>query len=181
MRVAAWFTFVLALVWTAAAPAQESVYRKPIYDPASKSYFELVKLTHAEAPKHYTPAMNWAEAQAYASKRVFKGVPGRLAIIGSADTHSFILINLRPSDYTWIGLRYFCNQRKLEWSNGQVFRTNAFKAWDTAWDQSAGVACKERGYMPVAYTSAKNGFRWVAKGGMKAYSDLLIEYPTGGP
>lgn len=181
MRVAAWFTFVLALVWAAAAPAQEAVFNKPIYDPASKSYFELVRLTKADESKRYVPSMNWAEANEFASKRVFKGVKGRLAIIKSADTHSFILMNLRPADFTWIGLRYFCKGQKLVWSNGESFKPNDFKAWAPAWDQSAGVGCQERSYMPVAYTATKEGFRWIAKGGAKLYRDLLIEYPTGKP
>jgi hypothetical protein len=181
LKVVVWFLAALSLVWTMTAFGQEAVFDKPIYDPASKSYFELVRLTKAEEPEHYIPSMNWASAKAFASRRVYKGTHGRLAIVKSAATHSFILMNLRPADNTWIGLRYFCKGRKLEWVDGEVFKANDFKAWDRVWDQSAGVQCQEQGYMPVAYTSAHDGFRWIAKGGLKLYRDLLIEYPTGGP
>ena len=39
----------------------------------------------------------------------------------------------------------------------------------------------ETDWMPVAYTAAGKGFRWVAKGGKKIYVAFLVEYPTGQP
>src|SRR5690606_15702814 len=124
---------------------------------------------------------NWAEANEFASKRVFKGVKGRLASIKKPETHTFILMNLPPADRTWIGLRYFCNNRKLGRVNGEPFKPGDFKAWAPEWDRSAGVGCQERGYMPVAYLPVSDGFRWFAIGGLKLYRDLLVEYPTGKP
>ena len=175
------FMVALSMAWAMPALAQQAVFNKPIYDPQSKSYFELVRLTKADEPKHYVPSMNWGDARAFASKRVYKGTHGRLAKVATAEIHSFILMNLRPADFTWIGLRYLCNGRKLEWADGEVFQPSDFKVWAPAWDQSSGVGCRERGYMPVAYTSVRDGFRWIAKGGLKLYTDLLVEYPTGKP
>jgi hypothetical protein len=173
---------LLALTWAPPVLAQASVYNQPIYDPASKSYFELVKLTHAEAPKHYIPGMNWAEAEAYATQRVYKGVRGRLAVIKSLETHSLIFTKLRPSDnITAIGLRYFCKSRKAQWSNGDFLEVRDFQAWSRTWNQAGEIGCSERGYMSIAYTSVAEGFRWIAKGGLKAFAELLIEYPTGKP
>jgi hypothetical protein len=176
-----WFLTVLALAWTSSASANEAVYSKPMYESKSKSYFELVRLTKADEPIHYVPSMNWADAEAFAKKRIFKGVHGRLAVIKSLETHSFIMMNFRPATYTWIGLRYFCKGRKLVWSDGDEFQRGDFQAWATPWDQSSGVGCHERSYMPVAYNGTSDGFRWIAKGGLKIYRDLLIEYPTGKP
>ena len=175
LAVVVFFTAVPALA------AQPSVYGKPIYDPASQSYIELVKLTKADESKQYVPSMNWQSAQEYASRRNFKGVKGRLAIIKDGETHSLIMRNLRPTEYTWIGLRYFCSQKKLQWTDGSVHLKTDFSSWHSNWDQSAGVGCNELGYMPVAYNGMADGFRWVAKGGLKLYTDLLIQYPTGQP
>jgi hypothetical protein len=178
----AW-SLAMVMFFTAgsALAAEPSVYNKPIYDPATQSYIELVKLTRADESKQYVPSMNWQNAQEYASRRNFKGVKGRLAIIKDAETHALIMKNLRPSEYTWIGLRYICSQKKLQWADGSVHLKTDFSAWHANWDQSAGVGCQELGYMSVAYNGMPEGFRWVAKGALKLYTDLLVQYPTGQP
>src|SRR5689334_8578707 len=104
---------LIILCSDASAEGTKSVYLKPVYDPATKSYFELLKVAEAAGLK--THELNWAEAQAYAARLSFKGATGRLAIVKHAETHALILKELRPSEYTWIGLRYFCDKRKLEW------------------------------------------------------------------
>lgn len=161
------------------------VYEKPIYDPASKSYFELVHVRKAEAPSAAIPALDFQHALASASSRTYKGVRGRLAVVDSRETHEFIMLNLRPDAETWIGLRYYCKLRKLKWSNGTFMSRNSFQAWHTSWDQSGNAGCVrnagEADWMPVAYTSVAEGFRWVAKGAHKVYTALLVEYPTGKP
>jgi lectin-like protein len=164
------------------AHAQGPVYGKPMYDPASKSYFELVHVTKEQTPGSSNPALPFPKAAEAASGRAFKGVKGRLAIIRSQDTHMFIMQNLRPNEDTWIGLRYFCKTRELKWVNGEVLKKGDFAAWHAQWNQS-GVAdyCKgaETDWMPVAYTPAGAGFRWIAKGGLKIYVAYLVEYPAG--
>jgi hypothetical protein len=160
-----------------------SQYGKPLYDPASKSYIELHKFTKADEGKQYIPSMIWRDAQEYASRRAYKGVRGRLVVITQAETHSLIRDKLRPSTYTWIGLRYFCDPGKLQWTDGTIHLKEHFSIWRPDWDSSGGERCslKQFGYMPVFYTPPTDGLRWMATGPQKLYTDILIQYPTGGP
>jgi hypothetical protein len=176
-----YFCLLVLVPLSAWAQTSGSVYNTPIYSHSAKSYFELVKVSKNEDPKSYTPEFTWAEAQAYASRRVYKGAHGRLAVVKSAEVHSLIVTELKPSTYTWIGLRYFCDKRKLEWSDGSTHLKQDFSLWHANWNQSAGVECQERGYMSVAYLPPNEGLRWVAKGGGKKYYDLIVEFPTGRP
>lgn len=166
-----------------AANAQGPVYGKPIYDPVSKSYFELVKVTPAQAPGSSTPALPFDKAMQAANGRAFHGAKGRLAVIRSQETHIFIMQNLRPNEDTWIGLRYLCKTRELRWVSGEAWKRGEFAAWHAQWDQSGIAGCVNGGgeadWMGVAYTPAGSGFRWVAKGGKKIYVAYLVEYPTG--
>ena len=175
---------VAALLCVASgAQAQGPVYGKPMYDPASKSYFELVHVTQAQAQGSMYPALPFDKAAHAATGRAFQGVAGRLAIIRSQDPHIFIMQNLRPNEDTWIGLRYLCKTRELRWVNGQQLKKGDFAPWHAQWDQSSGAGCVKGGgetdWMPVAYTPASSGFRWIAKGGKKIYVAYLVEYPTG--
>lgn len=161
------------------------VYDKPMYDPASKSYIELVHVRKAEAPGSEIPSLNFEHALASAASRTYKGVRGRLAVVDNQATHEFILLNFRPDTYTWIGLRYFCKLHKLQWTNGESMSRSSFQAWHVSWDQSGNAGCVrnvgEADWMPVAYTGVSEGFRWVAKGAKKLYTALLVQYPTGKP
>lgn len=173
----------LLCIASGAAQAQGPVYGKPIYDPASKSYFELVKTPREYAPGAVTPSMTFDVAVGAASGRKFKGVSGRLAIIKSPDTHLFVMQKLRPNEEAWIGLRYLCKLRQLRWVNGETVSKGQFQAWHTKWDQSANAGCVKGGgeadWMPVAYMGVQDGFRWVAKGAKKKYISFIVEYPTG--
>jgi hypothetical protein len=176
---------VAAFLCFAATADAQPVYDKPVYDPASKSYFELVKVTRPMSPGLAIPSLPYDKAAVAAAGRAFKGAPGRLAIVRSVETHLFILHNLRPREETWIGLRYLCKTHELKWVNGESLVKNQFQAWHAQWDQSGNAGCvNQRGetdWMPVAYTAAGKGFRWVAKGGKKIYVAFLVEYPTGRP
>jgi hypothetical protein len=89
----------------------------------------------------------------------------------------------------WIGLRYVCQTRTLQWVSGESHPATGFKAWDAKWDQSVpGAGCLktgrgwgERPWMPVAYSPVGQGFRWFAMGGAKEYAYYFVEYPTGKP
>lgn len=184
MRILA-LIFVALLSVAAPAQAQGPVYGKPMYDPASKSYFELVKVAPELAPGFAIPSLPWDKALQAASGRSFKNTKGRLAIVRSLETHMFILENLRPPAAAWIGLRYLCKSRKLVWSNGEYFKPGDFQAWDTKWDHSGNAGCVnqvgEGDWMSVTYTPANQGFRWIALGNKKIYTLYLVEYPTGRP
>jgi Lectin C-type domain len=174
---------VAAFLCFATGAQAQPVYGKPLYDPSSKSYFELVRVTREQSPGSDSPALPWDKAVHAASGRMFKGTPGRLAIIRSQDTHMFILQNLRPSESAWIGLRYLCKTRELRWVNGQAWQKGQFASWHEKWDHSGVAGCVRGGgetdWMPVAYTPAGQGFRWFAIGGKKIYVSYLVEYPTG--
>ena len=80
-------------------------------------------------------------------------------------------------------MRYLCKPRELRWVNGEMLQKGQFQAWDTKWDQSGIAGCVKGGgetdWMPVAYSPAGEGFRWIAKGGKKIYVSFIVEYPTG--
>ncbi|CAN0577002.1 unnamed protein product, partial [Laminaria digitata] len=57
----------------------------PIYNPETKSYFELrIDLPHPP---------NWGTAVRYARTKTYKGVRGRLAVVKDLQTHSFLQAN----------------------------------------------------------------------------------------
>jgi hypothetical protein len=165
------------------AHAQGPVYGKPMYDPASKSYFELVKVPRELAPGTYVPSLPFDKAMVAASGRSFKGTKGRLAVIKSYETHMFIMEHFRPNEEAWIGLRYFCKTRQLRWVSGDLLAQGQFNAWHSQWDQAQNASCVrgtgEADWMPVAYAPVAQGFRWIAKGAKKLYVAFLVEYPTG--
>jgi hypothetical protein len=173
---------VIGLLYASAAQAQPN-YGKPVYDPVSKSYFELVKVTSQMSPGLAIPNILADRAEVQAKGRVYKGVHGRLAIIRSQETHSFIMQNLRPNEPAWIGLRYLCNTRELRWSNGQKWAKGDFSAWANPWNRSGIPTCVKDGantdWMPIAYSPVRDGFQWFANGGRKAYVAFIVEYPTG--
>jgi len=163
--------------------ADAAVYNKPIYDPHSKSYFELIPVTREVSPDKAIPELPFDKSVLVAAGRVFKGVRGRLATVKSQATHELIMQTLRPDMDTWIGLRYFCNTRELKWIDGESLKRGDFQAWHQQWDQGGNASCtKGRGeanWMPVAYTPVSAGFRWIAKGAFKHYRAILVEYPVG--
>lgn len=156
------------------------LYAEPVYDPSAKSYFELVDGRNGGIDG---PA--WWQALALAKDRAYKGVQGRLAIVKTIATHDFLERTFHPKDYAWIGLRYWCATRKLEWSDGEVAMHLSFAAWDKNWNQDI-FACHTGyppgpDYMSIAYSPIQNGFRWIGKGRNKHYYFYFVEYPTGHP
>jgi len=184
MRIFSLALFVLFLL--PAAANAKPVFDKPMYDPVSKSYFELHKVTREENPRSAEyPDLPFNMAEKFASQRMFKGVRGRLAIVKSNETHMFLMQNFQPDAHAWIGLRYYCKLRQLRWVNGEQVTRGSFQAWDADWDQSGDAGCVkgpgQADWMPVCYSPTSAGFRWVAKGASKHYVAYFIEYPTGKP
>lgn len=175
--------FAATLLVSFLSEASAAEYNKPIYDPYSKSYFELIPVTKELSPNKHLPELPFDKAAQVASGRAFKGARGRLATVKSRQTHELILEKLRPDTETWIGLRYFCNTRELKWINGESLKRGGFQAWHPQWDQGGAASCThgrgEANWMPVAYTAAADGLRWVAKGAFKHYRAILVEYPVG--
>ena len=83
-------------LWAAEGASQSG----PIYNPATKSYFQLFD-------DNLLPG-NWEAARKRAATKSYNGVRGRLAVVDSMETHNFILrnfgLNWREAS-VWIGLR----------------------------------------------------------------------------
>ena len=145
---------------------------KPIYNPHTKSYFEL-RVDLPDPP-------NWQTAVRYARTRKFKGVRGRLAQVKDLNTHSFLQANFEIREEAWIGLRYFCSFRKLVWADGEEQPRKAFKMWAKRWHRTK-IKCGSQNisYMPIYYLPATKGFRWQASGPAKYFVSYFVEYQTG--
>lgn len=154
----------------------------PIYNPASKSYFQLLT-------KPVTNSGVWTSIQKLALSNVFKGVRGRLAVVDSPETHEFIVQNFDLSREVWIGLRYWCDFRMLQWSDSRPYSPSDpghFSAWHPQWYRNATTNCEtwrsgEQAFMPVYYRPlGQMNARWQASGPAKGFERYLVEYPTGG-
>jgi hypothetical protein len=158
-----------------AAPGQ--LIGVPIYDQESKRYFALM---------HTSSGPNsglWDQVAQAARNQSYRGARGRLAIVDSLEVHEFLLRSFRPShyQYIWIGLRYRCRAKTLEWTDGRIFQRGEFQAWDKNWNQDVYVCSDHNNpseWAPVAYSPQ---FRWIAKGRNKRYDWYFVEYPTGRP
>jgi hypothetical protein len=167
----------------AAAPPEAppgQLINVPVYDPESKRYFALM---HVDSPIEWDS--QWDKVNQHARTQVFKGIRGRLAIVDSLEVHEFLLRTFRPNHYQpiWIGLRYLCRSKKLEWSDGRMWQPGSFQFWDSAgWNQDV-FTCNSKDdpndWAPIAYSPEMHG--WIAKGRGKGFYWYFIEYPTGQP
>lgn len=147
----------------------------PIYNPHTKSYFEL---------QYSRQDRNWRNASRWASTLSYKGVQGRLAIVRSVETHDFLLTRFHlESNEAWIGLRLNCDSGKLIWVDGSVLESDGFSVWDLQQWHRTRIRCghNEILHMGVYYRPREKYFRWQAAGENKAFNRYFIEYPTGGP
>lgn len=154
--------------------AQSVAHAKIVLDPSSGSHFELVRKTLDFEGKFPTV---WRDARPAAEKRVHKGIRGRLAVIKSQDTLIFLQKNFDIS-ISWIGLRYFCANKKLVWVNGDTLKPEAdFQRWHPKWARTH-IRCSNRGYMPIYLTDATSSLSWQASGPEKGFQAYLVEYPA---
>lgn len=167
--------------------AGEALYNQPVYDPLSGNYFELRKATPGYSGRGGVAAIGWAKARVLASKSVFQGVRGRLAIVKTKELNDFLRRTFKPDVGAWIGLRYWCEFNKLQWVTGEIHDRAAYANWARVWNHwgSKGVAqaqrtCSRRErFWPVHYWAASDDFRWNANGTGKEMQAFFIEYPTG--
>ena len=151
----------------------------PVYNPASKSYFQLLKTTGRHG--------NWPESLEQARAQNYRGVPGRLAVIDTPETHEFVMRNFDVSHPTWIGLRYWCEFRLLEWVGLRPFSPgdpDTFRAWHPQWQRGHQLcppnATGPGAFVGVYYQPTSNQMAlWQAVAKGKGFGRLLVEYPTG--
>ena len=150
---------------------------QPVYDPVSKSYFEL----RDDNKRSY-----WVFAQQLAASKFHKGVRGRLAVVRNAHVHDFLRRNFQIDTWAWIGLRYWCKYRKLQWVTGEIHDRGEFSAWAQQWYRNADTSCGRgtatgpTAFMPVYYNPANSGygFTWQAAGPKKGFHYYFVEYPA---
>ena len=157
----------------------------PIYNPSSKSYFQLFGDNHHPG--------NWEAARTRAAMKSFKNVRGRLAVIDSVETHKFVLQTFdltRRKVAVWIGLRYWCKTHLLQWDSSRPFSPSDagyFRIWHARWsrnDETKGDACqftgsRRSGFAPIYYRTIGASTRWQAVGAAKFFPHYLVEFPTG--
>jgi hypothetical protein len=130
----------------------------------------------------------WPNSENIAEKLEYKGVHGRLAVVKNLETHELLERAFQPTNFTWIGLRYWCATKRLQFTDGSYWEPGNFHAWAQTWDQShLADPCGEwhvygkPQFMPVAYSPMAEGFRWNAREWHKGFPLIIVEFPTGKP
>ncbi|MDA5193585.1 C-type lectin domain-containing protein [Govanella unica] len=169
--------FALSVIASAkAAP----ILDKPVYNPETKSYFEVVDAAYMNSGQ----GPNWSEASTVASKKSLGKAQGRLGIIPSAKVEMFIRLNLRPDQNMWIGLYYDCGTQSLVWIDGRTLRSGEYTNWASGdwYIGHANMFCNTPDpHMPVLIALSEAERKWAIQLPAKRYHLILIEYPTGGP
>lgn len=149
-----------------------------LYD-GNGSYYQLV----TDFSKDGSGA-TWEDARTLAAKRTYKGRKGRLAMMDSAALQQWVLstFNLVERGYsgnTWIGIRYWCNFRKLTDINGATYSFQSFNAWDSPWYRDGGTRCDTNPKLPYMGVYIHGvASRWQAAGYLKRFPHYLVEYPA---
>jgi len=188
---------VITAVLAVSGASQAGPYNKPIYNPETKTYFELFnpsvkKSGAARASATAAWRFTWEEAEAFAKSRSHNGVRGRLAVVETAETHEFLARRFDLGEPAWIGLRYWCAFRKLQWVTGEIHPLTGFRRWARPWNligddpraKPRTAVCNDMrrdSYLPVHYWPTGKGFEWNANSRGQKLSTMFIEYPTGKP
>ncbi len=171
--------FVLAVIMSSPSDTvAKPVLDKPIMDPVSKSYFELV-----EDQTISTQGPVWSQAVELAQTHYHNGIQGRLAVIKSPQTELFIRTELRPDEHAWFGLSYDCASRKLVWVTGEDLRQGQYANWDPIkWNRAhAGLFCPAgTSHMPAFITAGDQTKYWAVQLHGKRYYQYIVEYPANG-
>lgn len=174
LRLAA---LALAALLAATAPAQAERIFGPHYNPKTKSYFALIDLG-------YHGGGHWEKVNGMAGNYWHKNTRARLAVVPDRETHRFLVDKFARHirEPAWIGLRYFCDFRKLLWVNGKILERSPANVWHPKWHRS-NVTCESAGlnYMPVTLVRTGSNVRWQATGQAKFFDMMVVEYPTGKP
>ena len=185
------FTFVVWACFMLATPtAAEPLYETPVYNPETKSYFELARVVPGSSTRGIPLAeAGWMASTRLAARRVFKNAHGRLAVVKTKQVNDFLRVTFGPDTPAWIGLRYLCRYNKLQWVTGEIHPLDAYSNWDRRWKSSGGESGKGASpycnpgtheFWPVHYWRVSEGFRWNANGTTKEFYAYFVEYPTGG-
>jgi hypothetical protein len=144
---------------------------EPVYNAATKSYFQLV-------PARSDRPAPWNSARAQARGMVFNGVRGRLAVVNTFEAMKFVRDNFEIEAATWLGARYLCGLRKLFWENAKTQTSGDYARWHEYWVASARQ-CPQVGYMPLYLTAERRGLYWRASEPRQGFKYALVEFATG--
>jgi len=170
----------LASAQTFTKKEAKELINTPVYNPVTKSYFELVVIGPGYSIRGNAPEAHWSIAYKLAKSRRFHGVRGRLAVIKDAKTNAFLRDTFHLRRKAWFGLRYWCSVRKLQWVTREFHTRRDYNNWDNPWDESAnGCNSSTAPYLAAAYLPFKDGFRWFVHTTVKEYTRMFVEYQTG--
>lgn len=174
------FCAFVALPIVSADAAPRSTTNAPVYFPHTRSYYELVEIGFGYSVRG-APDITWEKAQQWAGTKTYKGVRGRLAVVRDAETTGFLRDTFKPSQPTWIGMRYYCRLNRLIWTDGSEYSFTGYRNWAKEWGRS--LVCQNSSstseFGGVYFSPVRDGFRWKANGQSKEYGYLFIEYPVG--
>jgi len=167
----------------------ETLYDKPVLFPGTGAYYELVNIRNQYPGRFGRKGVTgWHQVKALAEERFHEGRRGRLAVVNSKEISDFLRDTFKPVRPAWIGLRYWCSFKRLQWVTGESIRPGDFENWGRDWNVNGGsptipnrvTQCRRTGhdYWPVHYWSVRNGFRWNANGMFKHFRAFFVEYPA---
>jgi hypothetical protein len=174
------FCVLLALPIASASAAPRSTKGAPVYFPHTRSYYELIEIGTGFSVRG-APDITWEKAQHWAAGKSYKGIRGRLAVVKDVETTNFLRDTFKPSQPTWIGMRYYCRLNRLIWTDGSEYSFTGYKNWAQEWGRS--LVCQNSAstseFGGVYFSPVGDGFRWKANGQSKEYGYLFVEYPVG--
>lgn len=127
-----------------------------VYEPISSNYYRYVPST----------GISWTDALAEAPKKTFRGVPGFLASIETAEENDFIAANISKAANMWIGGTDRDNEGEFKWAAGPSAGTTFWKARCAS--NTAGSADSCTGANSIVAGGQANG----------VYKDGVIDNPT---
>lgn len=118
--------------------------------------------------------VRWVEAESAARRFTHRDRRGRLAVIPNMEVHACVSDKLMPQsrEEAWIGLRYWCRYRTLQWATGDVRPHSKPSPWAVQWSRYG--TC-QTAYAGVYYTTGSK--RWQAVESKKRFRYLIVEYP----
>jgi len=161
---------------------RERVWRsEPVLHEGTGSYYQLVR----DQSRQSTAGLSWDAAAEQARKLRHEGRRGRLAVVDSRALQDWLLERWEPGvlgwgGNIWIGLRYWCDYRRMTWSDGTEHPFSAFAVWDRPWyaTRSGEEGCSRRGESWLGVFIAGGSSRqWRAASQDIAVAHYIVEYP----
>lgn len=163
----------LGLVTPTSTARAEQVTSEPVSGVVTcgDSQYQAIKAT-TEAGRS---GVRWAQAREEAQRITHQGQRARLAVIPNMQVHACVSQKLVPKakSEAWIGLRYWCPYRKLQWATGEMRAHSKPSPWALRWSRYG--TCQTQ-YTGVYYTTDTK--RWQAVESTKRFRYMIVEYPS---